>query len=112
LAAVTEFANNGSFNGFINVSIVKYDEWRISAGLDRYSVRKGDVKKKILGSGEENTCFFNVDDDMPYSNLATGVDPVNVTFLTILFSHISFPTSATCFWVGTTLITPCGTPAC
>ena len=48
---------------------------------------------------------------MPYKPLATGVDPVNDTFLTVLLSHISRPTSITFFCVVTMLMTPSGTPA-
>lgn len=48
---------------------------------------------------------------MPYKSLATGVEPVNVTFLTVLFSHISRPTTSTFFCVVTILMTPSGTPA-
>jgi hypothetical protein len=48
---------------------------------------------------------------MLVNSLATAVDPVKDTFLTILLSHISLPTSPTFLWVVTTLITPSGTPA-
>jgi hypothetical protein len=46
-----------------------------------------------------------------YSSLATGVDPVKVTFLTEGFSHISFATSLMFFCVVMMLITPSGMPA-
>ena len=52
-----------------------------------------------------------VDAAIPYSNFATGVDPVKVIFLTERFSHISFATSLTFFCVVTMLITPSGIPA-
>ena len=55
--------------------------------------------------------FFSVEAAIPANSFATGVDPVKLTFLTVLLSHISFPTSMTLFCVVTMLITPSGTPA-
>jgi hypothetical protein len=46
-----------------------------------------------------------------YNVFATGVLPVKVTFFTILFSHISLPTSTTFLWVVTMFMTPSGMPA-
>ena len=59
----------------------------------------------------KKTNFFKVLAAILYNSFATGVDPVKLTFLTILFSHISFPTSRTFFWVVTILMTPSGIPA-
>lgn len=55
--------------------------------------------------------FFNVEAAWAAISLATGVDPVKDTFLTIGLSHISFPTSFRFFSVVTRLKTPAGTPA-
>ncbi len=57
------------------------------------------------------THFFSVPAARPYNIFATGVLPVNDTFLTATFSHISRPTSLMFACVVTTLITPGGTPA-
>ena len=64
-----------------------------------------------LRCGDGITHFFSVPAAYLYSNLATGVLPVNETFLTVGFSHISRPTSAMLLWVVTTLITPGEIPA-
>lgn len=61
--------------------------------------------------GDGSTHFFSVPAAYLYSNFATGVLPVNETFLTVGFSHISRPTSARLLSVVTTLITPGGIPA-
>jgi hypothetical protein len=71
--------------------------------LNHWCSRKGNEKAR--------THFLSVDAAMPYNSFATGVDPVNVTFLTILFSHISLPTSFMFLSVVTILMTPSGTPA-
>lgn len=55
--------------------------------------------------------FFMVPAASLYSILATGVLPVNDTFLTSGFSHSSLPTSAMFAFVVTTLMTPGGMPA-
>lgn len=60
---------------------------------------------------DERPYFFIVLADIEYSNFATAVLPVNVTFLTFLLSQSSLPTSLTFFCVVTTFMTPSGKPA-
>jgi hypothetical protein len=69
-----------------------------------------DVKKNRYCM-QKTAYFFIVEADILYSNFATFVLPVNVTFLTTLFSHISRPTSDTFLSVVIMFITPGGTPA-
>ena len=68
-------------------------------------------RKKEKNRTWNKTNFFKVLAAILYNSFATGVDPVKLTFLTILFSHISLPTSRTFFWVVTILMTPSGIPA-
>ena len=74
---------------------------------------RGFVDQKIDSRSKTrvNPDFFIVLEAIPYKSLATGVLPVNVIFLTILFSQISLPTGMTFLWVVTMLITPSGNPA-
>jgi hypothetical protein len=91
----------------VDVGIVEYNEGGVAPGLERYSILTfSDVSIK-----RDRTNFLRVEAAIPASNLATGVEPVKVTFFTVLLSHISFPTSPTFLRVVTTLITPSGTPA-
>ena len=73
------------------------------------TLRKSHQKKRE--NRIKATNFFKVPAAILYNSFATGVDPVKLTFLIILFSHISLPTSRTFFWVVTILITPSGIPA-
>ena len=97
-----------TINSRVDVRVVKDDERRVAARLDRNSANN---QQRFTPTQRIYAHFLRVVAAKPARSFATGVLPVNETFLTAVFWHISRPTSTTFACIVTTLITPGGTPA-
>lgn len=86
-----------TINSIVDIRVIENDKRSIATSFQRHSNQVENLNITRRKKVKSATHFFKVPAAIVYNNFATRVDPVKLTFLTILFSHISFPTSRTFF---------------
>lgn len=79
LTSCPKFTGYGSFDGLVNICVIKNDKRCVSTGLDSHPEgQSGLSRRSTFGLAY----FFKVPDAYPANILATRVLPVNEIFLT------------------------------